>query len=302
MAALRVPLSPLRYPGGKTRFVPHLLAWLPAGSFEHVIEPFAGGASVSLGLLHAQRSRTAVISDIDPLIAAFWCEATDPASTLRERLAVEPVTVTRWHHWKNLPDDSLSQEDAALKTIFLNRTTFSGLIRHGSVLGGLDQDAKIERGEKVKYPIDCRFNKPALDASLTRIGTWGGTGNLHAAHADYQDTLTTLIQNPHPDPTRALIYLDPPYVRKSQDLYRHPWSTEDHAELASYVQALDRAGYPVIVSYDKEPVITDLYRDFTLLIPEWRYGMGSATPAALTSREILITNITGYDPSVFPPA
>ena len=40
--------SPLRYPGGKTWLVPHIREWLAKTTPEVLIEPFAGGAIVSL--------------------------------------------------------------------------------------------------------------------------------------------------------------------------------------------------------------------------------------------------------------
>ena len=40
--------SPLRYPGGKTWLVPHIREWLRQTTPDIIIEPFAGGAIVSL--------------------------------------------------------------------------------------------------------------------------------------------------------------------------------------------------------------------------------------------------------------
>src|ERR1700730_5477532 len=48
----RPVLSPLRYPGGKRRLVPYVASAIRANGLEPdvFVEPFAGGASVSLGL------------------------------------------------------------------------------------------------------------------------------------------------------------------------------------------------------------------------------------------------------------
>lgn len=58
--------SPLRYPGGKTWLVPHIREWLRKTAPEILIEPFAGGAIVSL---------TAVMIELDRDVAAFWRSA-----------------------------------------------------------------------------------------------------------------------------------------------------------------------------------------------------------------------------------
>ena len=55
--------SPLRYPGGKTWLIPHIREWLRRTEPEILIEPFAGGAIVSL---------TAVMEDL--VTTAFMVE------------------------------------------------------------------------------------------------------------------------------------------------------------------------------------------------------------------------------------
>lgn len=279
----RVPLSPLRYPGGKTRFVPHLVEWLAHHGhqhFDHVVEPFAGGASVSLGLLKAGVVNHAHVSDADLLVGSFWVEAVNNAQALCDKMDAEPVTVERWKHWKSVDEDFLDRCDKAFKALFLNRTTFSGLIRHGSVLGGIDQDQRIAAGEKVAYPIDCRFNKEALRLSIERISCWGGQGRIEAACADYQDAVI-------PDSGSTLLYLDPPYVEKSEQLYGPEFGEQEHRKLANFVSEYD---VPFVLSYDDMPMIRDLYSTIPgvhFTTPSWSYGMG----ASKKSRELLISNV-----------
>jgi len=55
--ANRVPfptqVSPLRWPGGKSKFVGQLLSYCNPSKMENFVEPYAGGASVGLSLLLA---------------------------------------------------------------------------------------------------------------------------------------------------------------------------------------------------------------------------------------------------------
>lgn len=274
------PLSPLRYPGGKTRFVPHLVRWLGDARFPTVVEPFCGGASVSLGLLHHNVVERAVISDADPLIAAFWKVATERTEEFIELMHGEPVTVARWTYWKNKHEQGLSPMGRAMKTLYLNRTSFSGLIRFGSVLGGVNQDRVLAEGGSVKYPVGCRFNKDALAASLTRIGKWYDEGRLVAHRRDY----TVALKMVSPD---DLVYLDPPYVEKADQLYGLSFGEDDHRTLAAWLYDHQP---PTIISYDDLPLIRTLYSDgMTLLEPRWSYGMGKSKK----SRELLIHNLKG---------
>lgn len=267
----RVPLSPLRYPGGKTRFVPHLVRGLEGRAFARVVEPFCGGASVSLGLLAANIVETAVISDADPLIAAFWTVATEHTIDLIELMDQEPVTVERWQHWKSVDETMLDTLHQGLKALYLNRTTFSGLIRFGSVLGGLEQSGTTKVGD--------RFNKDALAACLLRIGKWHTDGRLVALHRDYREALADAAAD-------DLVYLDPPYVEKADALYGMSFGEQDHRDLAAAVRGVRG---PVMVAYDDHPLIRELYSGSGLRFdtPTWSYGMGSIK----RSRELLITNV-----------
>lgn len=275
-----VPLSPLRYPGGKTRFVPHFVKWLGEERFPRVVEPFCGGASVSLGLLKNDIVDEAVISDADPLVAAFWIAATTRTDEFIELMNSEPVTVARWNYWKRKGDRGLSPMGRAMKTLFLNRTSFSGLIRFGSVLGGVHQDQVLAEGGAVKYPVGCRFNKEALARSLERIGKWHDEGRLTAHHRDYTSALKVVS----PD---DLLYLDPPYVEKADQLYGLSFGETEHRDLAAWLY--DR--HPnTVISYDDLPMIRELYSDgMSVLEPTWSYGMGKSKE----SRELLIHNLKG---------
>ena len=54
-------VSPLRWPGGKSKFVGKILSCCNPDKMENFVEPFAGGASVGLSLLLAGKIRECVI-------------------------------------------------------------------------------------------------------------------------------------------------------------------------------------------------------------------------------------------------
>lgn len=67
--------SPLRYHGGKTWLIPHIREWLRCTEPELLIEPFAGGAVVSLTAVMEDLVTTAIMVEMDRDVAAFWRSA-----------------------------------------------------------------------------------------------------------------------------------------------------------------------------------------------------------------------------------
>ena len=74
--------SPLRYPGGKTWLVPHIRHWLRDRHTELLVEPFAGGAIVSLTAVMEELSERAYLVDLDRDVAAFWRAALEHSAEL----------------------------------------------------------------------------------------------------------------------------------------------------------------------------------------------------------------------------
>ena len=83
----------------------------------------------------------------------------------------------------------------------------------------------------------------------------------------------------HPD---VLLYLDPPYLVKSKlygrkgDLHKN----FDHVGLAKILKKRDNW----ILSYNNSKEIHELYSDYTILYPDWKYGMSNDK----SSREVLV--------------
>ena len=268
-------LSPLRYPGAKRLLLPALRR-LVQRPVDLLVEPFAGGASVSLAFLDEGLARRAVLGDADPLIAAFWAMAAYRPDELIARMRAEPVTLERWDYWRSAtPDDSL---DLAVKALFLNRTSFSGIL-HGSAgpIGG--------RAQSGKYLIGCRYGLEDLERRIHYVGALGRSGRIAAVvHGDWQETLYSV-----PGARSVLVYADPPYVTKSEALYGTPFPAPAHEDLAVY---LADAPFPWLLSYDDHLLIRDLYSRPGL----GRYQIGhsySATGArssATRKTELIITD------------
>ena len=63
---------------------------------------------------------------------------------------------------------------------------------------------------------------------------------------------------------RSLLYLDPPYFDKGNDLYQHGFERKDHERLA---EALQNTNHTWVLSYDDCPEVRELYEDWASVEP-----------------------------------
>src|SRR6187399_2470570 len=123
-----MPVSPLRYPGAKRWMAPYIARSIDRNDLlpELFVEPFAGGASVSLAQLASGLVRQVVLNDADPMIAAFWQTVFFDTQWLVSKVLETEVTLEEWKRQKSANPSSV--RGLAFKCLFLNRTSFSGVL------------------------------------------------------------------------------------------------------------------------------------------------------------------------------
>ncbi|MDR1266175.1 MAG: DNA adenine methylase [Propionibacteriaceae bacterium] len=279
-------LSPLRYPGSKRKLIPAIRQIIQANydKVDLFVEPFCGGSSVSLGLLALGIVEHTLIADYDPLIAAFWKQAATDPEALIQLMNRQEVTLAQWDRWRNMQPETL--HNRAMKCLFLNRTTFSGII--GGTAGPIGG-----RAQTSDYAIDCRFNKKQLAKRIRNIGKLRDEGKLlMPVEGTWQDTLR--IAKDHVvelGATSVLIYLDPPYVEKAHHLYDRPFNEAGHKLLADSLLGEARDW---ILSYDREPLALGLYRDYSDIHQYsvvHHYTVKGQRDEPVPGREVLFTNL-----------
>lgn len=246
-------VSPLRYPGAKRQLVDAFAALLARNvpRTRLLVEPFCGGATTSLRLAGMGVVDHVVLADADPLVAAFWHVAAFDTTWLINRMREERVTVARWDWWREY--EPTSRRQMALKCLFLNRTTFSGIL-HGRAgpIGG--------RAQTSDYKIDCRFGLDGLERRLRAVGELADTGRLlDVWNVDWRISLTRLRHGfGDLSRTEKAVYLDPPYVDKAPELYDWSFDSDEHKKLAATVR--DEAAFRWVLSYDDNATARGLYK------------------------------------------
>lgn len=278
-------VSPLRYPGAKRQLFVTLRDLIKANvpPPRLLLEPFCGGATSSLRLLGLGVVEHAVLADADPLIGAFWRVAAFDTDWLVSAMREEAVTVDRWDRWRLAKPRN--RRDRALKCLFLNRTTFSGIL-HGRAgpIGG--------RAQKSAYKIDCRYGADGLERRIRAVGNLADTGRLlDVWTCDWETSLDRArTWYPQLTPNEIVVYLDPPYVDKAATLYDKSFDNEGHRNLASTLREV--SGFRWVLSYDDADLTRSLYphrRSYRRITVPHRYS--AAGSKTRTSRdELLVTN------------
>jgi DNA adenine methylase len=257
-------ISPLRYPGGKSKLYPFFVALIKENAMCDVqyFEPYAGGAGLAIKLLINGFVEKISINDIDESIYAFWRAALYAADDFCDLIENTPLTIDEWHRQKSIWNlgDLTRETELGFSAYFLNRTNRSGIIEGAGPIGGYAQSGP--------WKIDVRLSKkPQIDniKSLSRYAEQIDVSNL--------DAIKFIRKNVKKK--NAFIYLDPPYFAKSRKLYKNFYEPSDHLQIAQELEKYRDAKW--VVSYDDVPQIRNAYCSFSPITYPLNYSAGSKT-------------------------
>ena len=219
-------LSPFRYPGGKTWFVPRIRQWLLRAPKRPAlfVEPFAGGAIVSLTVAAERLADRVLFAEIDAQVAAVWQTVLgDDAEWLCERILTFDLTAENAD--EVLEKSATTTRELAFQTILRNRINRGGILAPGA--------GRIKHGENGKglrsrwYPQTLCKRIRYIHEKLRSYVTF--------VHGDGME----LLQK-HVATSDAYFFLDPPYTASGKKagtrLYAH--HAIDHAQLFALAQRI----------------------------------------------------------------
>lgn len=259
--------SPLRYPGGKGKlasFMEYMIDQLGhrGGTY---IEPFAGGAGIAMELLLRNVVSRIVINDYDKAVWSFWRVILTETDRFVEEIRTVPLTMDEWqkqHEILVTQNDKYSFE-LGFAAFYLNRTNRSGIIK-GGVIGGQEQ-AK-------DWKMDVRFRREELVTRIQRIAARKKDIKL------YNKDVNSFIKNYLPlYEENALIYFDPPYFRKGQQLYMNFFNYKDHVRIEQEIR--EHVNCDWIITYDYEPQIEEIYHNYNLRLYDLNYSVSTKRKA-----------------------
>jgi DNA adenine methylase len=273
-------LSPLRYPGGKSKASKILNEFIPS-DVETVVSPFFGGGSFENFL--ALQGKTVYGYDFCQPLVDFWQayltnktkffsrvrelseQILDPDlngdKTSKERAQQKKL----FFSWK---ETALSSEDPFERGVHyfaLNRCAFSGMT--------------LIAGPMSNQYIDQKFGDKAL-TNLEKI-------EFSVKSVSYQDCLKTIDLH-----KKDFLYLDPPYVMETKNkeaIYGNNGDMHRGFDHVALRDALSVHKGKWVLSYLDVPEIRELYSEYNITNVTWRYTMkpGANRPEG---KELVITN------------
>ena len=245
-------ISPLRYPGGKSRAIHKITKYFPK-EIGFISSHFIGGGSIELYMSNQNIKIKAY--DNFYLLINFWNQLKYNKDNLYDSvIKYLPLNKSEFYE---LQSSILKEKDClnmATKFYVLNRCSFSG----STLSGGMS-------------PNHPRFNMNIINKLLNM-----NLDNIEFKCLDFEDSILKHKGN--------FKYLDPPYYIEN-NLYGVKGASHrefNHLKLNQILKTVDNW----ILSYNDCEYIRSLYGEYEIVELDWSYGMSKNKK----SKEIIIIN------------
>jgi DNA adenine methylase len=252
-------VSPLRYPGGKTRACKPLDIILndhfDIKSFNKLISPFFGGGSFEFYIQNNYGLEIIANDKFKPLYN-FWNTCKNDNDELCTNLYKNIDNVDK-DTFTDLREKIMTEEDNLQQSVMyfiINRCSFSG----ATLSGGFS----LESSKK-------RFTNSSID----RINQLNLTG-FTIYNCDFEEFINKSTNKNNDE--NSLLFLDPPYyLEKKSKLYGNNGDMHegfDHDKL--YECLLTKKNW--LMTYNNCDYIKNLYKKFKIIETNWSYGMNKS--------------------------
>ncbi|BDB57765.1 DNA adenine methylase [Flavobacterium ammonificans] len=292
-------MKPLvKYRGGKSKEIPHLIKHIPQFSGKY-IEPFFGGGALFFHL----EPKKAIINDINSKLISFYLGVKDNFELLKTELSeIEKVYATNRKKFEELksktPNERVDDENEplyyqirdmfndltekryseALLYFFINKTAYSGMIRYNS------------KGEfNVPYGRYANLNTSLVTKAHNNLLNKTEIYNL-----DYSEIFRMADKD-------DFMFLDPPYDCVFSDYgnveHKDGFNERNHIELANQYKQLKCKALMVI---GRTPLTEKLYGEMIVDEYEKSYAVNIRNRFKSEASHILISNYGNVAKKHFP--
>lgn len=292
-------MKPLvKYRGGKSKEIPHLIKHIPQFSGRY-IEPFFGGGALFFHL----EPKKAIINDINSKLISFYLGVKENFEILKTELSeIEKLYAINRKKFEELksktPDERVDDENEplyyqirnmfndlsekkyseALLYFFINKTAYSGMIRYNS------------KGEfNVPYGRYANLNTSLVTKAHNNLLT-----NTEIYNLDYSEIFRMADKD-------DFMFLDPPYDCIFSDYgnieHKDGFNERNHIELANQYKQLKCKALMVI---GRTPLTEKLYGE--MIVEEYgkSYAVNIRNRFKSEASHILISNYGNVAKEHFP--
>jgi len=252
----RVSLSPIRYAGGKTLAVGHVVELIP-DNVKKVVSPFFGGGSIEIALTKKLGMRV-IGYDIFDILCNYWKFQIEKPDILYKRLkklkpnksTFEKIRLILNKVWKK----QTKLDPLTLAVYYVYNFNLS----YGPGFMG--------------WTSDIYLNKKKYDKMIEKIKNFD-PGNLKVKCDDFQNVIKKHKND--------FLYCDPPYyIGKHSKMFKGIYPMRnipvhhrgfEHEKLRDLLKK-HKGGF--VLSYNDCPTIRKYYKGFKQSFPSWQYTMG----------------------------
>lgn len=291
-------MKPLvKYRGGKSKEIPHLIKHIPQFNGRY-IEPFFGGGAL---FFHLEPKR-AIINDINSKLISFYLGVRNEFNRLKKELTeiekiytanrkkfeelksktphkrVEDKNELLYYQIRDMFNDlSKKKYSDALIYFFINKTAYSGMIRYNA------------KGEfNVPYGRYANLNTSLVTKSHNKL-----LANTEIHNLDYSEIFKMATED-------DFMFLDPPYDCVFSDYgnaeHKDGFNEANHIELANQFKQLKCKALMVI---GRTKLTEKLYEDLIVDEYEKSYAVNIRNRFKSEANHILISN---YSDEVLKPS
>ena len=259
----------LKWAGGKTQLLEHLLPKIPK-EYNKYIEPFFGGGA----LFFALKPNNSIIADSNPELINLYRVIAKDVNSLMSELKNLKNEKDFFYDMRKKEFSELSEIEAAARTIFLNKTAFNGLYR-------------VNKKGQFNVPFGYYKNPKILDEDQL-LAASKLLKKTKILLGDFKDVLCENAKK------GDFIFLDPPYlpVSKFSDFKRYTkeqFHEKDQISLANLVNKLSKKGCHILLTNSNHPLIHELYKDFNIDIYKTKRNINSKSTNR-KGEDIIVSN------------
>jgi DNA adenine methylase len=261
----------LKWAGGKTQLLKHIVPLIPK-KINKYYEPFFGGGALFFNLM----PKDYLISDINPELTNLYKTVSSYPNEIISELKKYPFSKEFFYKLRKLKHENLDEIKAACRMIYLNRTCFNGLYRVNkkgefNVPFGNYKNPTIVQEERL------------LQASLLL--------NQNKIKTDSFEFLFNKKLK-----KKDFVFFDPPYipVSKFSDFKRYnkeQFNLDQHTKLAELFNKLSNEGVPVVLTNSSSDIVKELYLGHNFIEVNAKRNINSKGESRKAKELIIYSNV-----------